>query len=57
MPALFEASATVKDPTAVVATPAPSVRDSVAVVPETVTDDKLAPDGAPVRVQGVMPAA
>src|SRR4051812_48064019 len=56
MPPALVASVIVNDPTAVVAAPAPSLRFSVAVAPDTATDARVSVDGAEVSVHPVLPA-
>jgi len=46
----------VNEPTAVLAAPAPSAMDSVAVLPATVTPESVPPDGTLASVHGVVPA-
>src|SRR5213594_3282408 len=52
MPSGLAANATVNVPTAVLGAPAPSVRWSVAVLPETSTDDSEPLDGTFASVHG-----
>src|SRR4051794_31378468 len=56
MPPALGGRVMVNDPTAVVAAPAPSLRVSVAVAPDTATDARVSVEGAEVSVHPVVPA-
>src|SRR5437870_5445123 len=56
MPPGVAARAILKLPIEVSGAPSPSVKVSTALLPETVTELRVPPEGTPVRVQGELPA-
>src|ERR671936_750418 len=56
MPLALAASATVNDPTAVLAAAPPSFSVRVAWLPDTLTDASVPPEGTFASVQGAFPA-